>query len=73
MSNPNEKIYLSDGAYAQITEHGDVMLTAENGVAVTDRVVLDTVGFLALLTHICRFDSGRRVVEHALAQTAAHS
>lgn len=36
----NEKKYLGDGVYAEFVE-GDLVLTTENGVSVTNQVVLD--------------------------------
>jgi hypothetical protein len=35
------KIYLGDGAYAEITEQGDLRLTAEDGITITDAIHLD--------------------------------
>lgn len=45
------KIYLSDGAYAEFNG-ADIILTAENGIEVTDRVVLDQTALQLLATFI---------------------
>lgn len=37
------KIYLGDGAYASIDELGDIELTTENGISVTNRVCLGDI------------------------------
>lgn len=36
-----EKIYLGDGAYADINDCGDLVLTTENGISVQNTVVLE--------------------------------
>lgn len=43
--------YLGDGVYAEI-EHSDLVLTTENGVRVTNRVVLEPEVFLALMRFV---------------------
>lgn len=35
------KTYLGDGAYVEVDDFGDVVLTTENGITVTNRVVLE--------------------------------
>lgn len=50
---PVPKDYLGDGVYAECTGH-DVVLTAENGVAVTDLIYLDEQTIKALLRFIER-------------------
>ncbi len=40
MANEN-KIYLGDSAYAEITGYGEIFLTTENGISVQNRVVMD--------------------------------
>lgn len=47
MSAPVQKIYLGDGAYAEIV-FGDLVLTTSNGVTVTNRIVLGADGWEAL-------------------------
>jgi len=41
MSNTPKKVYLGDGAYAEYDGYG-IVLTAENGVEVTDSVYLES-------------------------------
>jgi hypothetical protein len=45
------KIYLSDGAYADLDERG-LVLTAENGIEATDTVVLDGVAWSRLVRFV---------------------
>jgi hypothetical protein len=35
------KTYLGDGVYAELDEFGCVILTTEDGISVTNRIVLD--------------------------------
>lgn len=42
------KSYLGDGVYAESTQFGDVVLTTENGIAVTNRIVLESPVLQAL-------------------------
>ncbi len=37
----DRKIYLGDGAYADINEFGDLELTTENGIAIQNIVVIE--------------------------------
>lgn len=58
------KIYLSDGAYAEWSD-GELVLTTENGIEITNRVVLDTTGLMVLvrlLNHI-RVDPDRTLLD----------
>ena len=48
--NPARKIYLGDGVYATTDMRG-LVLTAENGLTVTDTIVLDEV----VWEHLVRF------------------
>ena len=43
------KRYLGDGVYAQIEDYGDLILTTEDGVRVTNRIVLEPAVLLSLL------------------------
>ena len=45
------KSYLGDGAFAEFDGYG-IMLTAENGVAVTDRVYLEPAVYRALVRFV---------------------
>lgn len=36
-----EKIYIGDGVYAEFVGGGELVLTTENGIAVTNRIVLE--------------------------------
>lgn len=45
------KTYLGDGAYAEFDGDG-IMLTAENGVSVTDRVYLEPEVYRALVRFV---------------------
>lgn len=36
-----KKIYVGDGVYAEREDFGDIVLTTENGVATTNRIVLE--------------------------------
>lgn len=44
----SNKRYLGDGCYAEITEQG-LVLTTENGIRVTNRVVMEPEVFAALI------------------------
>ena len=46
-----KKEYLSDGAYVEF-DGESIILTAENGISVTDRVVLDGVGLRLFLAFV---------------------
>jgi hypothetical protein len=43
------KTYLGDGVYAEIG-HGELILTTENGISVTNRIVLEPEVVVNLLT-----------------------
>jgi hypothetical protein len=47
MENTRLKVYLSDGAFAELDPRG-IVLTAEDGYEATDTVVLDDVGWARL-------------------------
>lgn len=46
------KTYLGDGAYAEYTKDGEMIITAENGIRATDTVVLDIYGLAKFLRFI---------------------
>lgn len=51
---PSErKTYLGDGAYAELRD-GELILTAENGITATDRIVLGDAEYRALLAFVDR-------------------
>jgi len=47
------KTYLGDGAYAELRD-GDLILTTENGIRVTNRIVLGGVEYQALVDFVNR-------------------
>jgi hypothetical protein len=59
------KTYLGDGAYAEVKD-GELILTAENGIRATDRVVLDAHAWLLLVTFVNRTIEMRREVVQEL-------
>lgn len=48
------KDYLGDGAYAEADDFGGVILTAEDGVRATDRVVLEPEVLAAFERYVAR-------------------
>lgn len=49
------KVYLGDGVYMTIDEHNNVILTTENGLQETNRIVLEPevlTQFLYALEHV---------------------
>lgn len=38
---PTDKVYLGDGVYGMVEDWGDVVLTTEYGIEVTNRIVLE--------------------------------
>jgi len=52
METSMSKRYLGDGVYAQIEDYGDLILTTENGVRVTNRIVLEPAVLLSLLKFV---------------------
>lgn len=47
-----QKEYLGDGVYVEINESGDVVLTTENGLEITNRIVLEASIFQALVEYL---------------------
>ena len=37
----NTKVYLGDGVYVRFDKTGDVVLTTENGISITNTIVLE--------------------------------
>ena len=42
------KVYLGDAVYAAATDWGDIILTTEDGISVTNKIVLDPGVYEAL-------------------------
>jgi len=40
------KEYIGDGIYAEYDDYGDIILTTEDGISVTNRIVVDAVSLL---------------------------
>lgn len=53
-SQPLGKEYIGDGVYADQEEYG-LVLTTENGISVTNRIVIDVYDLDALESYIRRF------------------
>jgi hypothetical protein len=56
---PEAKVYLGDAVYAAVTELG-LELTTEDGVSVTNRIVLEPEVLEALSRFLDRFKETRR-------------
>ena len=54
MTHNPQKIYLGDGVYASHREDDAIELTTENGVSVTNTVVLEFEVYNALIQYACR-------------------
>ena len=52
METSMSKRYLGDGVYAQIEDYGVLILTTEDGVRVTNRIVLEPAVLLSLLKFV---------------------
>jgi hypothetical protein len=51
------KQYLGDGAYAEFDKHtGDLVLTTDNGIDVTNRIVLESTVLVVLLDYLAHAD-----------------
>lgn len=46
------KIYLGDAVYAEVDELGDLVLTTEDGIRATNRIVLEPSVLLALQEYV---------------------
>lgn len=62
---PEQKDYLGDGVYVAI-EHGELLLTTEDGIRVTNRIVLEGPVYAALVAYVHRI----RVEQEARSQEA---
>ena len=56
------KVYLSDGAYAAY-EYGTIVITAENGICETNRVVLDPFGIEVLIKFLVQIYGAEKIME----------
>lgn len=52
MITSTKKAYLGDAVYVEIDDFGDVVLTTENGVRETNRIVLEERVYSALLSYV---------------------
>lgn len=46
------KVYIGDGVYMEVDDWGTVLLTTENGMIVTNRIVLETEVLNAAARHL---------------------
>ncbi len=46
------KIYLGDAVYAEVDELGDLVLTTEDGIRATNRIVLEPSVLIALQRYV---------------------
>jgi hypothetical protein len=56
---PEQKAYLGDGVYVATCELG-LELTTENGISVTNRIVLEPEVYEALVRYVERLKEARR-------------
>lgn len=56
---PDTKEYLGDGVYVDLDEWGAIILTTENGLKITNRIVLEPIVCQALKEYVDR-KAGRR-------------
>jgi hypothetical protein len=57
----SSKMYLGDGVYAEHDERcAQIILTTENGISVTNRIVLDSIVYGALVSFVERLQESRR-------------
>jgi hypothetical protein len=54
MTTPNQKTYLGDGVYAELDADIGFVITTENGIEATNRIVLDWDVLMALLVFLKR-------------------
>jgi len=50
----SEKIYLGDAVYVEINPYGDIVLTTEDGISVSNSIILDPTVLQAFLEYIER-------------------
>lgn len=48
------KTYLGDAVYAEIDDYGDLVLTTENGLETTNRIVLESRTYAMLVDYVQR-------------------
>ncbi len=60
------KVYLGDGAYAEFDEFGDLVLTTEDGIRTTNRVVLEPGVLVTLLRELLQRNVVQDVVRRLL-------
>lgn len=58
------KIYLGDGVYAELNSFGAIVLTTEDGVSVTNCIVLEVETFDAFIVWVERFSEEARGKKH---------
>jgi maltose-binding protein MalE len=63
------KRYLSDGVYVDVDPRG-LVLTTENGVSVTNEIVLDEDGVVGLMRYLQDVQQKRHVLSSAVSQPA---
>ena len=54
MAHNTQKTYLGDGVYARHEADDSIVLTAENGVSVSDEISLEFEVYNALIQYACR-------------------
>ncbi len=62
-----KKTYLGDGCYVEQDEFGDIVLTTENGVEVTNRIVLEPEVYTALIAYVERLKAAHDHNKHCTA------
>lgn len=60
MKEPANKEYLGDGAYVWLDDYGALVLTTEDGLTVTNTIILEPAVYTALLEYIQRPRKGVR-------------
>ena len=60
LNDPTQRAYLGDAVYAQVDEIGCLVLTTEDGIEATNRIVLEPEVIVALHDYMqARFDLER--------------
>lgn len=57
-----KKAYLGDGVYADV-EYGQLVLTTEDGISVTNRIVLEPEVYAALVAYVARLQGAAAPAE----------
>ena len=55
-TSATSKTYLGDAVYAQVDEFGDVVLTTENGICATNRIVMEPAVMRSLIKWLRSLD-----------------